>query len=525
MYDDKKANEPVDFIQLLHLTDDFYGCPFVLQNWEKEIIRDVYGTLNDKSYRQYSYAYLELPKKNGKTTLIAGLGLYHLMCDGPGGQIYCCAADREQASLAYNAMLQMIDQDPDLQTSLKVRDSAKYIENGQTKTFLKVLSAEAYTKHGLNPTVVIFDELHAQPNRDLWDVMTFGAGAARKQTLYWIITTAGDDPDRTSIGWEEHEYARRIRDGEIKNPYWYVRIYGAPEDADIFDEKVWFACNPSLGVSIDLDKVRQEATEARDKPAAERLFRWLRLNQWNKTKARGWLPLTAWDATTGNWTREDLKGCQCYGGLDLATTWDMNGFALIFPPQRGWKDYRVIFDAWIPEDNMKERVHRDHVSYDEWARNGFLQTTEGNVTDYSAIRARILEYKKLYRIWEIGFDKYNATETVLMLQAAGIKMVEVPQTILSMSPSMKELEVMFKRSEENVKNKKPPIITHEANPAARWCFGNVDISVDGKENYMPIKDSRTDRIDIFVAMVDAMARLLPHLARRSAYAEHGVIAV
>lgn len=525
MYDDKKANEPVDFIQLLHLTDDFYGRPFVLQNWEKEIIRDVYGTLNDRGYRQYSYAYLEIPKKNGKTTLIAGLGLYHLMCDGPGGQIYCCAADRDQASIAYNAMLQMIDQDEDLQTALKVRDSGKYIENVETKTFLKVLSAEAYTKHGLNPTVVIFDELHAQPNRDLWDVMTFGAGAARKQTLYWIITTAGDDPDRTSIGWEEHEYARRVRDGEVQNPYWYVRIYGAPEDADIFEEKVWLACNPSLGVSIDLDKVRQEATEARDKPAAERLFRWLRLNQWNKNKGRGWLPLTAWDATTGDWTREDLNGCYCYGGLDLATTWDMNGFALIFPPQKGWKDCRVIFDAWIPEENMKERVKRDHVSYDEWERNGFIQTTDGNVTDYSAIRERILDYKKTYRIRELGYDKYNATETALMLQAAGVKMVPVEQTILGMSPSMKELEVMFKTSENNVKDGKRPLITHEANPAARWCFGNVDISVDGKENYMPIKDSRTERIDIFVAMVDAMARLLPHLAQRNAYAEHGVIAI
>ncbi len=287
MYNEAKANEPVNFIELLHLTDDFYGCPFILQPWEKKIVQDVYGTLNNKGHRQYSYSYLEIPKKNGKTTLIAALGLYHLMCDGPGGQIYCCAADRDQASLAYQAMLQMIDQDEDLQAALKVKDSAKYIQNVETKTFLKVLSAEAFTKHGLNPTVVIFDELHAQPNRELWDVMTFGSGSARKETLYWIITTAGDDPDRTSICWEEHEYARRVRDGEIKDPYWYVRIYGAPETLtreEIFDEKVWFACNPSLGVSIGLDKVRQEATVARNNPAAERLFRWLRLNQWNKIR-------------------------------------------------------------------------------------------------------------------------------------------------------------------------------------------------------------------------------------------------
>ena len=521
----KKAQEPIRFLSLLHLTDDFYGQPFEPLDWEKEVIENVYGTLNDRGYRQYSYAYLEIPKKNGKTTLIAGLGLYHLICDGPGGQIYCCAADREQASLAYHAMRQMIDQDEELQAVLKVTDSKKMIENRETGTFLRVLSAEAYTKHGLNPTVVIFDELHAQPNRDLWDVMTFGAGAARKETLYWIITTAGDDPDRKTVGWEQHEYARQVRDGEITDPYWYVKIYGAPLDANIFNEKVWFECNPSLGVSIDIDKVRQEAVSARNSPTAERLFRWLRLNQWNKNKARGWLPLTSWDATEGKWTREDLKGCYCYGGLDLATTWDMNGFALIFPPQRGWADYRIIFDAWIPEDNMKERVRRDHVPYDEWARKGYIHPTEGNVTDYSEIRKKILEYKKLYKIREIGYDKYNATETVLLLQGAGIKMVSVEQTILGLSLAMKQLEVLFKTSENRVKKGELPMITHEYHPPARWCFGNVNISIDGKENYMPIKDSKIERIDIFVAMVDAMVRLLPHMAQRNAYREHGVIAV
>jgi phage terminase large subunit-like protein len=521
-FDAEKAREPIEFMQLLHLVDDFSGQPFILQSWEKEVIKNVYGTLNEKGYRQYRYSYLEIPKKNGKTTMVAGLGLYHLMCDNPGGQIYCCAADRSQASIVYNAMLNMIYQDEALQETLKIRDSSKYIENTETRTFLRVLSSEVAQKHGLNPTVVIFDELHAQPNRDLWDVMTFGTGSARKETLYWVITTAGDDPDRTSIGWEVHSYAQRIKDGEIDDPYWYVKIYGAPENADIYDESVWYAANPSLGSVISIDKLREEIIAVKNNPSQERLFRWLRLNQWNKNKKRGWLPLTSWDATTGDWTREDLKGCICYGGLDLATTWDMNGFALIFPPQRNWKDYRMIFDAWIPEENMQERVKRDHVPYNEWISMGYMQSTEGNVTDYSAIRKRIMEYRKMYRIKEIGFDKYNATETVLMLTAEGLKMVDVPQTILCMSSAMKELEVMFKDSERLVSEGRPPLITHEANPAARWCFGNVNISMDGKENYMPIKDSRTERIDIFVAMVDAMVRTMPHMAKRNAYREHGV---
>src|SRR5574344_520179 len=184
-----RALEVIQFIQMLKLTDDFYGQPFILPKWQHDIIWDVYGTVNNSGYRQYNYAYLEIPKKNGKTTLIAGLGVYHLTCDPPDGQIYCCAADRGQAELVYKAAVSMIEQEPELSSIFKILDSKKEIINTITKTKLKVLSAEAYTKHGINPTVVIFDELHAQPNRDLWDIMTFGAGAARKEPLWWVITT------------------------------------------------------------------------------------------------------------------------------------------------------------------------------------------------------------------------------------------------------------------------------------------------------------------------------------------------
>ena len=334
MVNKQRALEVIEFVQLLNLTDDFYGKPLVLQNWQHKIIWDVYGTVNKKGIRKYQYAYLEIPKKNGKTTLIAALGLYHLTMDAPGGQIYCCAADKEQASLSYNAMLQMIEQDEDLGELFRIVDSKKLIINRETGTFLRVLSAEAYTKHGINPTVVIFDELHAQPNRDLWDVMTFGAGAARKEPLWWIITTAGDDPDRKSIGWEQHEYARKVRDGELKDPCWYVKIYNAPEECNIFDEKIWYEVNPSLGVTIDIDKVRQEAISAKNDPAKEKLFRWLRLNQWVSLKRTGWLPLTLWDQTIGKWNMAELVGKYCYLGLDLSSTTDLTAVALLFHPKK-----------------------------------------------------------------------------------------------------------------------------------------------------------------------------------------------
>jgi len=510
--DKQRALEVIEFVQLLNLTDDFYGQPLVLQDWQHDIIWDIYGTVTDRGTRRYQYAYLEIPKKNGKTTLIAALGLYHLVMDAPGGQIYCCAADREQASLAYNAAKQMIEQSEELSEVCKVTDSKKLITNKETGTFLKVLSAEAYTKHGINPTVVIFDELHAQPNRDLWDVMTFGAGSARREPLWLIITTAGDDPDRHSVGWEQHEYARKVRDGEHEDPYWYVKMYNAPEECDIFDEKIWYDVNPSLGVTIDIEKVRQEAIGARNDPAKERLFRWLRLNQWVSVKRVGWLPLTLWDKTTGKWSPAEMIGKKCYVGLDLSSTIDLTGAVLLFPPQEGFNEWRELYEAWIPEDSMKERIARDHVPYDRWVKSKHLHATPGNAVDYEFVEARLLAIDRQYNIKALCPDPWNSRMLTQRLDKKGITVVEVPQTMSGMSPAMKNLERLYLKEE----------ISHENHPVARWCFGNVNVAVDGNENKKPMKNKSIERIDITVAEINAMAIAMILESDISVYEERGM---
>ncbi|MFY9174522.1 MAG: terminase TerL endonuclease subunit [Peptococcia bacterium] len=513
MIDNRRANEPIEFIQLLKHTGDFYGRPFVLQDWQKEVLRNVYGEVTESGYRRYRYAYLEIPKKNGKTETVAGLALYHLVCDPPGGQIYCCAAEREQASLVYKAAKQMIEQDPELEALLRVVDSKKEIYNRETGTFLKVLSAEAYSKHGLNPTVVIFDELHAQPNRDLWDVMTFGAGAARKEPLWWVITTAGDDPDRKSIGWEIHERAQRIQDGILDDPTWCVKIYSAPEDADIFDEATWRMANPSLGVSISLETVRQEAAAAKESQASEKLFRWLRLNQWVALKRTSWLPLTLWDDTEGNWKLSEMRGKRCYVGLDLSSTTDLTAIALLFPPQAGVPEWRCSFRAFVPDESMKERIRRDHVPYDEWIRSGHLTATEGDAVDYELVQRTIEQIADEYRLAYLCADKWNSQMmTQALAKKKGIKTVEVGQDIAGMSPAMKELaRLMYKRE-----------LTHDFNPLARWCFGNVVVYMDGNENIKPMKNKSFERIDLIVALINAMAVAMRMEKKRSAYVEHGI---
>jgi len=513
MFNQGLADQHIEFLQLLKLTGDFYGQPFRLLPWQKDVISQVYGTVKPNGLRQYRYAYLEIPKKNGKTELIASLAIDHCLNDAPSGQIYCCAADREQASLVFNAAVQKIQQDRCLSRIFKIVESQKRFYNTETKTFVKVLSAEAYSKHGLNPTVVIFDELHALQNRDLWDVMTFGTGAAREEQLVWVITTAGDDPDHKSIGWEQHDYASKVRDGEIKDPTWFVRIYGAPEDADIFDEAVWFAANPSLGTTISLDNVRAEALAAKNSESAERLFRWLRLNQWVSIKRVGWLPITLWDKTQADFDRESLRGRPCYLGLDLSSTTDLTAIAALFPPRDGETLWRFFIEAFIPELNMKEREQRDHVPFRQWVDHGFVQATPGDSIDYGSIAVRLARMVREYDVKHICADPWRVEALEAhMDETVSDKVVRIPQTIEGMSPAMKEIERMMRGGE----------IVHGANPCGRWTFGNVIVSMDGNENLKPNKARSLERIDPIVALINAMAGAIRLENKSSVYERRGL---
>lgn len=514
-FDKQKAQDRIDYIQCLKHTGDFYGQPFILLPWETDFVSTIYGTVTEQGYRQYRTGYEEIPKKNGKTELIAALGISHLDLDPSGGQVYCCAAERDQAGLVYDAAKAMIEQDEDLSKRFRVVDSKHKIYNKETGTFMKVLSAEAYSKHGINPTVVIFDELHCQPNRDLWDTMTFGAGSARKEPLLLVITTAGNDPDRKSIGWEIHEFARKIIDGTIIDPTWCARIFGAPDDADIYDEAVWYECNPSLGISITIETLRSEAAAARNSEQVERLFRWLRLNQWVSLKLLGWLPITLWDDTESkNWSEEDLLGKYCYVGIDMSSKVDLTAVACLFPPQPGAPDWRTIFTAWCPKDNIKERSDRDHVDYIEWNNNGHLEATEGNVVDYSAIVSHINELEKKYVVkWICGDPWHLEILKQLLGKAIAKKFIEITQNMKGMTQGMGELERLFRAK----------LISHLKQPLGRWSFGNVAIATDGNENKKPMKNKSIERIDPTVSLINAMSGAVKLEGKpKSVYEERGI---
>lgn len=526
MFDAKRADYICGFLELLAFgSGDWAGKPFRLQDWQREPIREFYGNVDidpesNRQFRIFQYLYLEIPKKNGKTELAAGLGLYHLIGDGEKNpQVYICAADKDNASICYNAMCGMLDERPWLDKKVKRIPSKRKIGLVDGSGFIQVLSAEAYSKHGYNASCVIFDELHAQPNRALWDVMTFGAGSARLQPVWIVLTTAGDDPDRHSIGWEIHEQCRRVlaaRAGtgpaEDDNPIWLPVMYGMPDDPeeiekiDICDEEVWRRCNPSIGVTIPLRTIRQEAADAKKSEAKERLFRWLRLNQWIATKAVGWLPLTLYDRTQwhvealeevlkGNALRAAMRqllhGKKCFAGLDLAATTDLAALVLEFPPQPGLEHWVVLTHAWRPQEGVIEAEKRDHVPYRDWERAGYITLCNGDMNDFDQIKDAIREVARLYKLEILGVDPYLSREITGTLMKEGINVMEIRQTMTELSPPMKDIERKLRCGE----------MKHDHNTASRWCFGNVRCAVDGNENMKPMKNKSIGRIDITVAWI------------------------
>lgn len=497
VYDKELADYAVNFIECLcHTKGTWAGKPFKLLDWQEQIIRDLFGIIKPNGYRQFNTAYVEIPKKNGKSELAAAIAL--LLCCGDGEQraeIYGCAADRGQATIVFDVAADMVRMCPALNKRCKILASQKRILYLPTNSFYQVLSAEAYSKHGFNIHGVVFDELHTQPNRKLFDVMTKGSGDARMQPLYFLITTAGTDTN--SICYETHQKAVDIIEGRKKDSTFYPVIYGAGNDEDWTDPKIWKKANPSLGETIGMDKVKAACESARQNPGEENSFRQLRLNQWVKQAVR-WMPMEKWDACAFPVDPEDLEGRVCYGGLDLSSTTDLTSFCLVFPPDEEDDRYYVLPYFWLPEETLPLRVNRDHVPYDVWERQGYIQTTEGNVVHYGFIEKFIEHLGELYNIREIAFDRWGAVQMVQNLEGMGFTVVPMGQGFASMSPPTKELMKLTLEKR----------IAHGGHPVLRWNMDNIFIRTDPAGNIKADKAKSTEKIDGAIACIMALDRAI-----------------
>ena len=515
-YDKTAADRAVNFIQCLRHTKGIWASKkFELIDWQEQIIRDLFGILKPNGYRQFNMAYVEIPKKQGKSELAAAVALLLCCADNEErAEVYGCASDRQQASIVFDVAADMVGMCPALSKRCKILAASKRIIYKPTNSFYQVLSSEAFSKHGFNISGVVFDELHAQPNRKLFDVMTKGSGDARTQPLFFLITTAGNDMN--SIGYETHQTALDILEGRKINSTFYPVIYGAKENEDWTSPDVWRKVNPSLGITIDISKVYDACNSAKNNPAEENSFRQLRLNQWVKQEVR-WMPMDKWDACAFDMRERDLLGRVCFGGLDLSSTQDLTAFVLVFPPLDENDKFQVLPYFWLPEDAIYLRVNRDHVPYDVWSRQGFLNTTEGSVIHYSFVEKFISRLGEKFNIREIAFDPWGAMQIAQNLEELGFTMVQFRQGWGSLSPPTKELMNLTLEKR----------IAHSGHPVLRWNMDNVFVEMDAAGNIKPSKKKSTEKIDGVVALVMALDRAIRvgNVSIGSVYDERGLIFV
>lgn len=461
--------------------------------------------------RRYRTLYLEVPKKNGKTQIGAGLASYLAFGDGESGaEVFTYAADKDQARLAFDALSNGVSYKNSPFEKRGIRVLKSVISNARTRSFVKVQTASANTKHGPNAHGIIFDELHAQKTRELWDVVTTGV-AARTQPIVAALTTAGWD--RNSICFEQHEYARQLAEGIFEDQSFLGIIYSVPDDADFTDPENWRKANPSFGVTVKESFYEQKSREAAQMPSAQNSFRQLFLDQWTQQAVRV-IPLQAWDRNADPIDQEALqkRKALCYGGLDLSSTTDLSALALIFPGEDD--TCQLLLKYWMPADNLRQRSMRDRVPYEKWVDEGLIVATPGNVIDYEFIKSEIFAAKKAYNLQEVSYDAWNATQLVQELTKERIKMAPMRQGFSSFSPPLKELLRLILQDR----------IKHGGNPVLRWNADSCAAVTDAAENVKLDKSKSTARIDGMVATVMALDALLRHPTnrRKSVYEEDGL---
>ncbi|MGU7919333.1 terminase large subunit [Streptococcus suis] len=512
-YDKAKADRAVTFINnLSHTKGKWAGKRFDLLPWQEQIVRDLFGIVKEDGNRQFLTAYIEIPKKNGKSELAAAIALYLLYADNEASaEVYGAACDRNQASIVFDVAKQMVQMSRPLEKRSKIMGATKRIVNYSNAGFYQVLSAETGTKHGLNVSGLVFDEIHAQPNRHLYDVLTKGSGDAREQPLFFIITTAGTD--RNSICYELHTKALDILNGRKKDTSFYPVVYGLSDEDDWNDEANWRRANPSLGHTIGIDRVREAYQQALDNPAEENVFKQLRLNMWTSSSV-AWIPEHVYAKGNDPIQYESLKGRSCYAGLDLSSTSDITAFVLVFPPRFEEENYIVLPYFWLPEDTLELRCRRDHVLYDVWERQGYIKTTEGNVVHYGFIEKFIEDLSEIYHIKEIAYDRWNATQMVQNLEGMGLTMVPFGQGYKDMSPPSKELYKLMMEGK----------IQHGGHPVLKWMGQNVVMRQDPAGNIKPDKEKSVEKIDGIVALIMGLDRCIRHQSDEgSVYDERGIL--
>jgi phage terminase large subunit-like protein len=499
-FDEARADKACAFFArfVKHTQGDRAGQPLELLAWQRRMVRIVYGyRWLATGRRVIRRVYLFVARKNGKSTLAAGLALLMLVGSGQQrGQVVSAAADENQAGIVFNEAAAMVGAEPALSADIEVYKTGMQVP--RLNSGYRVLSARPRGKHGLNPHGILFDELHEQANRDLHDALLTAVGA-QPEPLHWDITTAGYD--RHSICWEVHEYARKVRDGILDDLAFLPVLFEPDPEDDWRDPATWAKANPSIGEAIRLDYLQRECQRAIDTPGYQNTFRRLHCNEWTEQSSR-WLDIGQWDESAGPLTWREIEaacvGRTAFAGLDLAKVGDLSALVLAFPTGTADDPVQLVCRFWCPADDIVKRSKRDRVPYDRWAREGLLIATDGNVTDYDFILAEILDLAGKYLIRDTGFDRTFGGEIVQKLMAEGLTMTQVGQGFVSMAAPTAEVERLVRGG----------LLHHGGHPILRWMASNVAVLQDPAGNMKPDKAKSAEKIDGISALCNALARKL-----------------
>lgn len=507
-YDKKSAEKAISFIETFctHTKGELAGTPLYLEKWQKKIVGDLFGWKQENGLRKFRTAFIMVSRKNGKSTLCAALGIYMTFCDGErGSEIYSAAGDRSQAGIVHEIAKQMISNNVELSKRAKIfRNSITYESKGN---FYQAISSDSKTKHGLSANCVIFDELHTQPNRSLWDTLLTSTGA-RREPLCIAITTAGYD--RQSICYEVYNYAKQVEEKIIEDESFYSAIFEADDSMDITKESTWKKANPNYGVSLKKEYMKRESQRALDVPSYLNTFLRLHLDIWTDS-VTAWIGTKEWEACQGEIDMESLKGKDCWAGLDLASTRDLSALVLLF--KEGEKFITIPY-CFIPRENAIKRSERDKVDYVTWLKNDHLYATEGDVADYNFIKEKILELGSLYNIQSIAYDRWGASQLVLdLINDHGVPMSPFGQGFRSLSAPSKSLE----------KEILSQGIIHNGNPVLKWNISNVVMEEDSAGNIKPSKKRSSEKIDAVVALVMALGEFMTDTQVDSVYDDRGLL--
>lgn len=485
---------------LRHSKGGFAGQPFELLDWQWEsIIAPLFGWRRSDGTRRYRRLSAWVSKKNGKSTIAAGLVLYGLMADNePGAHVYSAAADRQQASIIYEECAQMVRQSPALAGKLKPLDTTKRIVYEAKGSFYEVLSKESRkTGHGLNAHMVVIDELHVV-NRELYSTLRY-AGAARRQPLQVEISTAGND--KNSLGFDRYNYAKSVQKGVTEDSDLLVYIAEADGNDRWEEPEQWQKANPSLGVTISRESFEADFRTAKNgTPADQADFKQLRLNLWQDSGSP-WMPVAEWDACKADFDlRAELvtrqaDGADCWGGLDLASSEDLAALVLTFAVAG---DYWVRAWFWAPAEADTARAKRNKARLRPWMDAGYIKATEGNTIDFDTVEKDIVAIFEEHYFRELAFDPWNATGTATRLEKAGIKVIQFPQTTKNYNEPLRKFGDLIRERR----------IKHDGNPVLRWCFDNLWIRPDPAGNIRPDKEKSADKIDGITGLLMGLGRAI-----------------